>query len=264
MNFLLSKLLWVFFSPANIMVLLLLLGVFLAASKSKGWQDAGHKICFDIAILFFFIAVFPVGDWMLTPLENRFPPQKPDHVDGIIMLGGDEKPLITEKRGVPVMGESARRYIEFASLARDYPKAKLVFSGGSGRLVPEGKMKDAEVAKMALVKLGVAPERIIFEDASRNTYENAKMTAELVKPTPQQNWVLVTSAWHMARAMAVFKKAGWNVYAAPTGYMTAGDLSSKLELNLEEHLRKMTMATHEYYGLIAYYLLGYTDSAWPK
>lgn len=264
MSFLFSKLFWVFFSPANMLVLLLLLGVFLASAQRKSWQNIGHKLCFDIALLFFFIAVFPVGDWMLTPLENRFPKVMPDHVDGIIMLGGDEKPLLSEKRGEPIVLDSARRYIKFAALAREYPQAKLVFSGGSGRLVPEAKMKDAEVAEQSLVSLGVPASRIVFEDASRNTYENAIKSAELIKPTPQQNWLLVTSAWHMARSVACFRKAGWNVYPAPTGYMTSGEINSKPQFNLEEHLLKMTMATHEYYGLLAYRLLGYTDSLWPK
>lgn len=264
MSFILSKLFWVFFSPANILVLMLLLGVFLSSAKAKTWQNVGHKLCFDIALLFFFIAVFPVGDWMLTPLENRFAPVKPDHVDGIIVLGGDEHALISEKRGQPAMLDSARRYIEFATLAREYPKAKLVFSGGSGLLAPEAKMKDAEVAKEALAGLGVPVDRMVFEDASRNTRENATMAFELVKPTPEQNWLLVTSAWHMARSMACFRKAGWNVYPAPTGYMTNGTVSSKLQFNLEDHLQKMTLATHEFYGLIAYKLLGYTDSVWPK
>ncbi len=264
MSFVLSKLFWVFFSPANILVLLLLLGVFLASARRNSWQSVGHKICFDVALLFFLIAVFPVGDWMLTPLENLFPASKPDHVDGIILLGGDEKPLLSEKRGQPVVFDSLHRYVEFTRLAKEYPQAKLVFSGGSGRLAPEAKLKDAEVAKRELASMSAPVDHIIFEDASRNTRENATKSAEIVKPTPQQNWLLVTSAWHMPRSMAVFRKAGWNVYPMPAGYMTGGDLVLKPQLDIEDHLKKMTIAMHEYYGLIAYRLLGYTDMLWPQ
>jgi uncharacterized SAM-binding protein YcdF (DUF218 family) len=263
MGFILSKLFWVFMSPGNILVLLLLCGGFLALSRSKGWQDFGRKLEFNIAFLLFFIAIFPIGDWLLTPLENCFPPVKPDRVDGIIVLGGGENPHVTELRGQPVIGESANRYIEFASLARQYPQAKLVFSGGSGRLTPDAQLKDAEVAKQIMASIGMPADRITFEDQSRNTYENAIKTAMLIHPTPQQKWLLVTSAWHMPRAMEVFRKAGWNVYAAPADYVTSGGFSSKLQFNLSDHLMTMTIAMHEYYGLLAYRLMGYTDTLWP-
>ncbi len=264
MMFTLSKVFWAFFSPGNMLVLLLLAGGFLVTAKGKTWQNLGRKMCFDIAFLLFFVAIFPVGDWILTPLENRFPPVKPDHVDGIILLGGDEKPYLSEMRGQPVVHSSAQRYIEFAALAREYPQAKLVFTGGSSLLAPEAKLKEAEIARQSLASIGVPVQRMVFEDQARNTYENAVKTAALVHPVPEQSWLLVTSAWHMARSMACFRKAGWNIYPAPTDYMTSGKLSSRLQFNLEEHLQKMNLAMHEYYGLVAYRLMGYTDSLWPK
>jgi len=263
MSFTLSKLFWAFFSPGNLLVLLLLLGGFLVTARNDVWHNLGRRLCFDVAFLLFFAAVFPIGDWLLAPLENRFPPVVPDHVDGIVLLGGDERPLFTELRGQPVMYGSADRYIEFATLARKYPQAELVFSGGSGRLVPEAKTKDAEVAKQALGGIGVPVDRMIFEDGSRNTYENAVKTAALVHPGPQQTWLLVTSAAHMPRSMASFRKAGWNIYPAPADYQTGGQISSRPQFDLEDHLRKITIAMHEYYGLLAYRLMGYTDKLWP-
>jgi hypothetical protein len=64
--------------------------------------------------------------------------------------------------------------------------------------------------------------------------------------------------------MACFRQAGWNVFAAPAGYQTTGEFSLKPQFNLEEHLQTMTRALHEYYGLVAYRLLGYTGELWPK
>jgi len=81
------------------------------------------------------------------------------------------------------------------------------------------------------------------------------MAAELVHPTPQQKWLLVTSAFHMPRAMACFRKAGWDVYPATTGYMTGGDLSTRLNFSIVDHLQAVTIALREYYGLIAYRLM---------
>jgi uncharacterized SAM-binding protein YcdF (DUF218 family) len=263
MVFFLSKLLWVFTTPGNLLVLLLLVGGFLAMSQRENWQSLGRKMCFDIAFLLFFIAMFPVGSWLLLPLENRFSATYPDHVDGIIIIGGDEKPEISEKRGMPVALDSARRYITFAALAREYPKAKLVFSGGSGSLTVHPKMEDSQVAVDALQSIGVPVGRMVVEDKSRNTRENAVFAADVVRPTPQQNWLLVTSAWHMPRAMACFRKVGWNVYPVPTGYMTNGDLSSHFQFNLTEHLSEVTIAVHEYIGLAAYKMMGFTDELWP-
>ena len=88
MSFILSKILWMFVAPGNFFVLLLLACAFMGLSRRQAWQNAGRRLCFDIAILLFFIAIFPVGEWLLRPLENRFPPVKrPEHVDGIIVIG---------------------------------------------------------------------------------------------------------------------------------------------------------------------------------
>ncbi len=92
MTFILSKVLWGFFSPGNALVLLFLLGAFLSIAHGEGRRHFGRQLCFSLALIFFLCAIFPVGEWMLLPLENRFEPVKPDHVDGIILVGGDENP----------------------------------------------------------------------------------------------------------------------------------------------------------------------------
>lgn len=263
MTFILSKIAWMFLAPGNFLTLLLLAGAFLALSHREGWRDLGRRLCFDVAFLLFFIAIFPVGDWMLMPLENRYPAVKPVTVDGIIVLGGDENPRISEARGQPALYGSAQRYIEFAALARAYPQAQLIYSGGSPLLKENSKLNQADVARETLTSIGVPQERMIYESHSRNTHDNAVYTAALVHPKPDQRWLLVTSAYHMPRAIGTFKKAGWNVFPAPTDYHTTGVLSSELNFNFSAHLLEMSAAAHEYYGLIAYYLMGYTNSPWP-
>jgi uncharacterized SAM-binding protein YcdF (DUF218 family) len=265
MAFILSKVLWVFTSPGNLLVLILTVGAFLSVSLKENRRLVGRSICFYAALVLFFISVCPVGVWMLAPLENRVPPQYPDHVAGIILLGGDEKPDRSEARKQPVFLDSGRRYIMFAAMARRYPQAKLVFTGGSPLLTPlNATMKDADVAKQALMSIGVPVDRMLFEDKSRNTHENAMNSFDLVKPKPDETWLLVTSAFHMPRALATFRKAGWNVQPATTGYLTDGGLAAKLDFNLGEHVLQMAWATHEYYGLLAYRLMGYTDQLWPE
>ncbi|MER2519164.1 MAG: YdcF family protein [Bdellovibrionales bacterium] len=263
MEFLLSKVLWTFAAPGNLLVLTLLAGAFLATARRTFWAKSGRMLVAFSAGAFFLIAVLPVGEWSAQPLENRFPTATPEHVDGIILIGGSERARISEQRGQPIAMDTTSRYILFTKLARQYPNAKLVFSGGSGSLAPWSGMKDYEVATNALKDIGFPVEKLIIEKQSRNTRENAVMAAQIVKPQPQEIWLLVTSAMHMPRAMGCFRQAGWNVLPAPAGYLTGTSRILAPDLNLQEHLSILTRAIREYIGLVAYRAMGFTNALWP-
>lgn len=265
MDFVLSKVLWVYTAPGNLLVLILALGAcLLYAARGGFWARCGRALVVCAAAAFLLIAVLPVGEWAARPLESRFKTALPERVDGIILIGGSERPRISEERGQSVAMDTTSRYIVFAKLARRYPKAKLVFSGGSGALAPWPGMKDHEVAVNALKDIGFPVQRLILETASRNTHENAVMAAQIVQPKPEETWLLVTSAMHMPRAMGCFRQAGWNVLPAPAGYLTGTSRSPYPTLNLQEHLTLLTRAVREYIGLAAYRAMGHTDSLWPK
>ncbi len=103
-----------------------------------------------------------------------------------------------------------------------------------------------------------------FEDKSRNTWENAIFTRDLVNPKPGDTWLLVTSAWHMPRAMGIFRKAGFKVTAYPVDYLTYGN-SRDLHpprLALDE-MERLENALHEWIGLVAYRLTDKTDALFP-
>lgn len=264
MSFTLSKILWILASPANLLLILLGLGLALKASASDALRKTGWFFCLFAFFCFALIAVLPVGQWALTPLENAFAFTPPKRVDGIIVLGGDEQKHISEARKEPVALDSMRRYVKFAELSKRYPKAKIVFSGGSGLLKPNDRILDSDIAKEILTSIGVRTDRMTIEKKSRNTYENAVFTADIVRPKANQTWLLVTSAWHMPRAMATFRQAGWNVHPAPTGFFTTGDYPFFLRFCFEEQMRLLTLAAHEYIGLVAYNLMGRTNALWPR
>jgi len=207
--------------------------------------------------------VLPVDGWAIRPLENRFPQvtAPPEHVDGIVVLGGAIDDLTSRDRGTPTLTAAANRLTTFVALSRRYPDARLVFTGGSGDLA-QGVSNEAEFARTLLDQLGLSPERVLFEDRSRTTRENATDTAALVRPQPGERWVLVTSASHMPRAVGVFRHAGWTVLPWPVGYLSRNRISA-LPLSIGHRLAVLDWAAHEWMGLLAYRLRGWTDTLFP-
>ena len=264
MDYFISKLFWLLAAPANLFCLLLLVAAFASFGRSEKQRCFGRKLTFTLALLVFVIAVFPVHEWLLAPLENRFKPIMPHHVDGIILLAGGENPTLTRARNQPALGNSSRRYLTFASLALSFPQAQLVFTGGNPHLSNQSGIKTGTVAREILQSLRIPLDHAVFEENSRNTFENALHSAALVHPKPEQNWLLVTAATHMPRAMAVFRKAGWNVFPAPTDYLGDGSFSFKLSFNLYDHLTAINFALREYFGLFHYWLTGKIDQLWPE
>ena len=188
----------------------------------------------------------------------------PERVDGIIMLGGGLETIVTTERGVPALNEAADRLTTFAELARRYPQARLVLSGGTGGLIYRD-LDEAGVAKALLSGLGIAPERLELESRSRDTYENAVFSRDLIKPEPGSVWLLVTSAFHIPRAVGCFRRAGFAVTAYPTDYRTRGpDDRFRGFYSSSDGLRRLDIVTREWIGLAAYNLAGRTATFFPQ
>jgi len=264
MTFYINKILWLFVMPGNLLLLLLTFGLLMTASSDTTKRAIGQRLSFIVTFVFLLVAIFPVGNWLLLPLENRFPVLVPTtQISGIIMLAGDEDGALTEKRQTPVVGASAPRYIAFASLARQYPDAKLVFLGSTNAMNPDNEITNRKIAKQVLSGLGLSAEKVIYEDKSRNTNENALFGSIIVKPRPEQRWILVTSAYHMPRAVATFRKAGWNIVPSPTDFRTTGEMSFMPSFEFGGHLRALNLAIHEYMGLLVYRIMEWSGEVWP-
>jgi uncharacterized SAM-binding protein YcdF (DUF218 family) len=198
------------------------------------------------------------GSMIMAPLEDRFqrPAEMPAKVDTIIVLGGGFDGKISAARRNEELTAAGDRFVEALRLARIYPEAKIVVSGGFGSLVQSGET-DAEIAKRFYEGMGIAPERLIFEGRSRNTEENAQMTRALVDPKPGETVLLVTSAFHMPRSMGLFRAAGFDVIAWPTDYRTPGAESFGVDASDPvENLRVGSTAVREWIGLLTYKLTG--------
>jgi len=222
MFFYLSKFLWFIVVPGNLIVLGLLIGIALLWTR---WQHFAKGLLCLITLTILFISIVPVGLVAVSVLEDRFSkPQIGDkEINGIIVLGGVISPSLSVSRGELSFGTATERLVAFAELAKQHPNATLVFTGGSGDpFHPE--LSEASMVRPFLARIGINLERIIFEGESRNTLENAQFTNDLMKPKPTENWILITSAFHMPRAVGCFRKTGWETIPYPVDYGTmAGD-----------------------------------------
>jgi uncharacterized SAM-binding protein YcdF (DUF218 family) len=259
--FWISKLTWSILSPDTVILVLLLLSL---ALLLKGSGRPAKLLLGSAVTALTVIALFPVGEWLSSPLERRFPvnPGLPDRVDGIILLGGAEDIPLSSGWDQVEVGEAAERYLAFLSLARRYSGAKLVFSGGSGHLLFQ-KYKGADVARRLFNEQGLDLSRVIFERNSRNTYENAVLSKAEIRPLPGEEWVLITSAMHMPRSVGIFCRVGWPVIPYPVDHMMRPGNNLRIELNLARHLYDLKMISREWVGLLAYYITGKTSSLFP-
>ncbi|TGE01187.1 YdcF family protein [Methylobacterium nonmethylotrophicum] len=260
MFFVLSKVLWFLTAPSNLLLLLVLAG----AGLGLRWQRLGLGLCAAGAFVLLVGGISPLAGLLFAPLENRFPRFRDDGtpVAGIVVLGGGVETGLSAARGQLVLNDAGERMVALGDLARRYPQATLVFAGGSGRLTGDGAVSEAAVLRRHAASLGVAPERITYEDRSRNTRENAAFSAALVKPKPGERWLLVTSAWHMPRAIGCFRQAGFTVTAYPVDYRTAPRLLA-FHATVGDGLFDFDIASREWLGLVAYRASGYTETVFP-
>lgn len=205
------------------------------------------------------VGMFPIGEVLLRPLETEFPPRAaPAQIDGIVVLGGVEDQRATAAWRAPQLNEAAERLTAAAALAIAHPEARVVFSGGSGRLrnTVLGQPEIPSVAVDFFVSLGIDPGRITWEDQSRNTAENARFSLEVAAPASGETWVLVTSAFHMGRALASFEAAGWSgIVPHPVDYRT-GSFIDGVGWNLAGSLEVLNIAIKEWVGRMAYRVTG--------
>ena len=261
--FVLSKIARFFIDPGNLLFVLLVTGTYFLWWGRVRFARALLTLACILSLVMIFV---PIGESARIFLENRFPanPALPSHVDGIIVLGGALNPHITVDRQQPSISGSVERIVAFADLAAKYPSAHTVFSGGSGSLT-EQEYKEANVVQPILIKLGMNIEKTRFENLSRNTYENAVLSMELVSPKPDEVWVLITSASHMPRAVGVFRAIGWpGLIPYPVDFNTLSNQTASPPLMLTRGLGGTARALQEGVGLLAYYLTGKTDSLVPS
>lgn len=233
---------------------LLLLGALLLLPARRAW---GSRLGWAALGVLLLQGWEPLPDALLRQLEAQYPEPAPaaslQPYVGVVLLGGAlESAYVWQGHAQPALNDAAERMTQGLRLLQLHPHLQLLFTGGEGELVA-GALSEAQRAKMFFDHMGVAPQRVRYESASRTTYENAVLSAALPGVNPDQPWLLLTSASHMPRAMATFRKAGWRVTAYPVDFQT-GAPTPWSQYSLARGAHKWQLALHELLGLLAYRL----------
>ena len=258
-----SKIAWLFIDPPTFLLFLACYGL-LAWRAGRRWM--GRALLAVPVLLLAAMSFLPMGEMLMAGLENRFPPYADDGagVNGLIVLGGAIDPaLYIAHPGSGVNGAVAR-VIEAARLARKYPRARVIFSGGGD---PGGgaEATEAHVARELFAALGVGEDRLEIETESRNTYDNAIMSGKIANARQGERWLMLTSAFHMPRAMGAFRAADFDVRPYPVDYRAmVGRGAWRILPGAVNGLTFASIAIHECLGMIAYRLTGRSSAFYPS
>jgi uncharacterized SAM-binding protein YcdF (DUF218 family) len=242
MIYFISKALWIVTAPTNALILITVAAAFWTLiRKSKSAARLAVLSACGLAIGGF----APVGLWAMAPLENRFPEWESGLQAapcGIILLGGD----------------TGDGLVVLAELSQQFPEARLVYSGpGRSIAIAAGLLEK-------FANFGGDPTRIAIETQSRTTFDNAIYSAELMKPRPDERWLLVTSALHMPRSIGSFRRAGFGVEPYSIHFNTRDNANSFFENQAgSKALSQFDAAAREWIGLVVYRIMGRTDALFP-
>ena len=253
--FLASKFLSFLTQPLAWVACLMTLGILLA------WRRPAVARRLNVAALGLLLVLGwePLPNAALRYLENQYPATTPNDSQtravGVIVLGGAlESAYLWNHPGQSALNEAAERMTEVAPLLRQQPHLKVLFTGGEGELFGTGP-SEAERARQFFEAQGLAAEQLILESASRTTYENAVLSQQIPGVEAAKPWLLLTSAYHMPRAMAAFRRAGWNVIAYPVDFRS-GTATPWTQYSMDQGVKRWRLALHEVLGLLAYRLAG--------
>jgi uncharacterized SAM-binding protein YcdF (DUF218 family) len=229
------------------------------------WRRLATGLLAVSALVVVVFGLSPAGDILMLALTERYPPWRDDGraPNGIVVLGGAISPEISAARGMVELNAAAERMTEAIVLARRYPAARIVFSGGNNNLI-DNSTTEATAARLLWEGAGIAPARIVLDDRSRTTAENAAFALRVAAPKPGERWLLITSAYHMPRAMAAFHGVGFAVEAYPVDWRTGGWNDARVPFHrVSAGLTRTDAAVHEWVGLLMYRLSGRTQALVP-
>jgi uncharacterized SAM-binding protein YcdF (DUF218 family) len=256
----LAKLVNFLIEPANLIAALVVVGLGLAALRRRRPATLAFGTA---AVLLLGVTLTPLPEWLMRTLEDRFPPEPYTAAElaGAVVLGGATgSGELAAERGTYLLGEPAERLTAAAGLRHRHPDLVIVFSGFSAAIRPTG-LSEGEMTRRLMADLGLPPEGFRYEERSRTTFENARYTVDAVGGGGR--WLLVTSAFHMPRAVAAFRAQGVEVVPYPVDWRAPAVDWTRWIRSGSDRLSWARFAVKEWVGLAAYRLLGRTETLFP-
>ncbi|MDI1247095.1 MAG: YdcF family protein [Rhodoferax sp.] len=253
--FLAAKLLAFLTQPLAWVALLMLAAVLLV----QRWPKTSQRLGATAVVLLLVLGWEPLPDALIRSLEANYPalPKSTDlsAYAGVVVLGGALEPAyVWTQPGQSALNDAAERMTEVLPLLRRQPALRVLFTGGEGELFGNG-LPEARRAERFFSSQGIGAQQVLYESASRTTFENALLSKSVPGVDPAQPWLLMTSAWHMPRAMATFRQNGWNVRAYPVDFRAGLD-TPWTQYSMDQGSKKWKLVLHEWLGLAAYRLSG--------
>ncbi len=251
-----SKFASLFLQPLNWIAILLVAGVVLLFVRSQRLRSFGRTLCAGAALLLLLAGWHPLPEALISALEDRHAPPTSDlsGFTGMVVLGGVFSAYDGRDRIQPALGCAGDRVVVPVPLMNQYRNMLLLFTGGAAFPAPPIQA-EATAARTYFERMGTDMSRVLFESQSRDTYENATFSRHVPTVDASKPWLLITSASHMTRALATFRKAGWNVTPYPVNYYSMYD-TQWLSYSFFRGIEAWRLAIYEYLGLAVYRLTG--------
>ena len=210
-----------------------------------------------LLILFLFFGYTPLSNFLLNKIEDFIKPSKypVQQLKGVIVLGGSfHIGLEPKERNEVSLNSSAERLTKVLEIYNKNPKVLILFTGFSNELKSQG-WGESDMAKKFFLEQGVRLENLIFENKSRNTFENIIYSKDIIK-TNKGTWGLVTSASHMPRSYFGFKKQGLILEPIIADYRTGTSSIFWINFDIKKGLENWNIILHEVVGIFYYKITG--------
>ena len=259
----LSKLLPLFVYPLGLSVILLA-----AAILTSRNRKTSRGLVIAAGIILWLSSTTGLSNLLARSLEWRFlPPDEIPAADAIVLLGGGTEPAAYPRSGVEINGAGDRVYYA-AQLFNEGKAPRILLSGGEIAWLNDGSTTPAQDMENILLGLGIPESALILDNESQNTYENAVQAKEILSALEIDRILLVTSAMHMPRSVALFEKQGFEVIPIPVDYSvtenesaesSGGSLINRIldVIPSAGNLALTTNALKEYLGMLVYTLQGW-------
>jgi uncharacterized SAM-binding protein YcdF (DUF218 family) len=251
MEFYLSKILNFFINPLYILFIIIIIQLFIIFFiESKKLVIFFSKL---FLILFLFFGYIPLSNFLLSKIEDYIQPSKYpiQQLTGVVVLGGSfETGLESKERNQVFLNSSAERLTKTLEIYKKNPRILILFSGFSNEFKHQG-WSESDMAKKFFIDQGVRIDNLIFENQSRNTFENIKYSKDIIN-NYKGTWGLITSANHMPRSFFTFKKQGLILEPISVDYKTGINRMFWINFDISSGLINWNIIFHELIG-IAYY-----------